>query len=191
MSDDGMEFPGGYSYKVLDTLPATEQDALEFYIGRRPKHPGEFLIVEVRPFGGMYWIGKFEYGPEDYPLSGVYKHPSSDHVCVVANGQGYIVPVYAPTEWKKVLVAPILGMLPMVEQQVLLFWSFQDLAAYDPGGLKWWVERLSEDNLSITDISGGVIRGTAWDPVGEREAPFSVDPVTGRVTGGWGNPSTH
>jgi hypothetical protein len=67
---------------------------------------------------------------------------------------------------------------------LLLFAGFTTITALARNGLAWTTDRLSWEGISITEISGAKLRGLAWDALTDKDAPFEVDLLTGRSTGG-------
>ena len=140
------------------------------------------LVLEITPFSGESWIGSFHGGPEG--LDGVFATPCADTVCVVVKGQGYWVPVLAPTTFELIQSAPIKQVVRIPDRNVLLFVSFTRLVAYGPCGFLWLTEDLSWDGLEITDVGAKTVLGTAWDSPANHRVPFSVDVETGKAEGG-------
>ncbi len=185
-------FEHHYKCKVLPEIPKTGLNPIRFF-GQGGDSSQPALIVEFQPDGGAPWIGNFEPLDPDYPLTGIYACPSPHQVCIVAQGEGYLVRVNAPSEWERLPVAPTLGIERVPDRPILFAWDFQDLLAYGPGGLIWWVERLSLDGIRILEVTSEVIRGVSIGPLNEppyeQELPFCIAPETGDVEGGWGNPT--
>jgi hypothetical protein len=142
----------------------------------------QHLVLQVTPDGGGQWVGEFWGGAEG--LDGVFATPNADTLCVVVKGQGYWVPVRAPTAFDVVRSIPIKRVLPIRSPAVLIFVSYTRLSAYGPQGFMWTTEDLSWDGLEILDVGAGTVRGTAWDSPAGRDTPFSVDIATGKAEGG-------
>jgi hypothetical protein len=121
----------------------------------------------------------------DYPLTGVYAAPSGRHLFVIAEGEGFYVPVDRPDDFTPIPGRPILGLGRVPERPIVVFWGFQDLAAYGPDGMLWWLDHLSTDDLAVERIEADAIQGTIWDPSareGEDDRiPFRIDPSTGEL----------
>jgi hypothetical protein len=84
------------------------------------------------------------------------------------------------------MAAPVLAVARVPERAILLFADFQDLCAYGPNGIIWWIKRLALDALKVESITAGVISGSGNDSNGQ-QLHFQVDPATGRYQGGWTN----
>lgn len=144
--------------------------------------PSKSLLVEVIPPDGEPWVGSFLQGLGG--VTGLYATPSSTTLCVVANGQGYWVPVLAPTDFSEVKCNPIKTVFVVPQQNVMVFASYTELAGYGPMGLMWVTERLSWDGLKITEVTDKQIHGLAWDSPANKEVPFVVDVESGKHQGG-------
>lgn len=188
-SDDHVNdlgFAMAYTCRILPEMPKTQTAVLQFFDEPDPSRLG--LLVEVKPSTSPSWIGSFQPCHEDYPLTGVYACPSPEQVCIVNQGAGYLVNVNQPSNWERIHVIPILGVQRVPDRPILLFWDFQDLAAYGPEGLLWRIERLSNDGLTITEVTASAITGISCRPLNrtpyEEEVPFRIDPLTGKTEGG-------
>jgi hypothetical protein len=140
------------------------------------------IVLEVKPASGDRWLGRFWGGAEG--LDGVFATPSPDVLCVVVRGQGYWVPVHEPTAFEVIRATPIKRVLPVHDPRILIFVSYTRLSAYGALGFMWLTEDLSWDGFGNLDVTGGAIRGTAWDSPAGHDVPFSVDIATGKAEGG-------
>ncbi len=178
-------WPRNYEAELLPGLPATGPEPLQFRattLGRGR----EGLVVSVRSAGSV-WVGNFQRG--DGQLDGIYETPSPDHVCVIAGGTGYWVPVYGPASYEIVGVYPIEHVRFIPELGVVVFADFTDLAGYGASGKRWASGRASWDGIEIVRADRVGIVGKAWDATKECEVGFYVDPVTGELEGGAAPPA--
>lgn len=171
---DSLGLPADYDCRIVAEPAASSR-----------RGPGEGdLVVRVAGAGGE-WERSWRGMGRDYPLTGVYAAPSGRHLFVIAEGEGFHVPADRPDDWTSIPGAPILGLGRVPGLPIVVFWGFQDLAAYGPDGMLWWLDHLSLDDLRVDRIEAGGISGTVWDP-GAREGEddrvgFRVDPWTGRL----------
>jgi hypothetical protein len=140
------------------------------------------VVLEVAPADLELWAGRFWGGAEG--LDGVLATPNADVLCVVVRGQGYWVPVRDPTAFEAIRLTPIKHVLPVPELAVLILASDTRLSACGARGFMWITEDLSWDGLKNLEVTGSIVRGTAWDSPAGRDKPFSVDVVTGKAEGG-------
>ena len=81
-------------------------------------------------------------------------------------------------------MTPVLDAHCVSSHGILVFAGFTDLIAYDRSGVKWRTERLSFDDLRITEINDEVIKGEFSDPRSDMISSFAVDLATGKQQGG-------
>jgi hypothetical protein len=134
--------------------------------------------VEVGTSSGE-WIGAFECYHADY-VTGLFGLPSYDHLLVLAYGTPYVVAVSAPGSWRSPPVHPVVGIRGIVDTNLLTLWGFQDLAVYGAEGLLWTIKDFATDDLVVTDVSNGLIRGTLTC-AGTDQLPFQVRANTGEI----------
>lgn len=172
-----------YTCRVLEREPAGAARPLYFTVARRSTAYYQGLVVEVMTPAGEFWIGVFDGAWSGRPASGVYGTPDPHHVMVVSEGAGYWVPVGTPLQWEAVAVFPVTDVRRVPGRSLVLVAGLQDLAAYGPEGLTWRVERLGVDGVTLTEVGGEVVTGTALD-AGRSERGFVVDLAGGVVRTG-------
>ncbi len=143
---------------------------------------GDELVVDVFPLNGDPWQGKFLCG--EGGVTGLFGTPCHDVLCVVANGQGYWVPVCDPQRFEEVLCVPVKHVLAVPERSLIAFGSFTELVAYGSAGWRWRTSRLSWDGLTSLDVSADRVTGMAWDAPNDKEVTFSVNVENGQHEGG-------
>ena len=163
-------------------------------------HPGEKLhqfpaLLEEGDRTGIYlrimpkssdpWIGFFAQGfDSEEAARGIYSCPDADFLCAVAGGYAYVVDASNPQRWKQVEQRPVMEVRAVPELKLLLFSGFTTITALAESQRVWTTERLSWEGVSIKEIQGRVLRGTAWDAIADKEVPFEVDLITGGSKGG-------
>ena len=182
--DFDFSFPCSYEAEELLEFPGTgvfHSPVVHFPRTDKPNGSGLWLKVKAR--SGKTWIGVFSRGYNVPPaFSRVLGSPLPDRVCVIADGNGYIVDVENPEVWEQIPVMPVLGVRPAVEANLLIFADFTRLAAYGQTGLVWKSQTLCWDDLKISGVTSNTIEGTGYDPT-NRAAPemrFVVELRTGR-----------
>lgn len=181
-------FKASYSVERLEGRPAGSVH--EFRHPRGAAEAGDLILetgseslwFQVIPVDGEPWVGRFECGPGG--ATGLFATPSPTALCVVAKGQGFWIPVLAPTRYEMIRSIPIQEVLVVPGRPKLVFVDHTRLAAYGPSGLLWLTDDLSWDGLKVTEVTAPMIRGTAWDSLANREVPFSVDIENGESKGG-------
>ena len=143
------------------------------------------MLVEVRPEGVRPWLGTFGFGQvTPQGVSGIFDMPDPDRVCVVAQGEGYIIKATMPTVWETVRATPVIDVRPVLAREIIVFADYTTLVAYGPAGLKWETPRLTWHDLKITAVTDDFIHGEFWDVLNETTANFVVDLATGTHEGG-------
>lgn len=184
-----LDFPHDYSVNLLDRLPNdTTGKSILYYPGAAESGGDEGLIVEVLPKGKPdAWVGVFAFGyPEDEysECNGVYSCPDPNSVCVVADGDAFIVAANAPKHWTIVRCTPVLAVKSLVEHGLLLFADFSSIWAWSSLGLSWYAN-VAHDGLEIEGVDKSAVFGRAFGPVpGKEDVQFQVELRTGKVTGG-------
>lgn len=182
-----LSFPHHYSIEFIDALskmPAG-REIREVFFGSKISVNQAKLLIKVVPAKGLPWIGIFGPGYESpRAITGVYSCPHHEEICVVVQGEGYIISVIDPSMSSLIGVFPILEVHVLLEEQLLLFVNFTHIVAYGVKGIAWSTERLSWDGLKVVKITSRFIEGIAWDAPSEQEVGFTVDLKTGEHTGG-------
>ena len=143
------------------------------------------LMIKVTPRKGSPWVATFARAYDSpQALTGILSCPSSEHVCVVSGGGGYIIRASDPDDRQKIPLVPITDARLIKGKGLLVFANFTSLAAYGVGGLLWQSSRLSWDGLRITEVTSEHITGLGWDSPREQEIEFVVDIATGLHHGG-------
>ena len=176
---------GNFKVSVLSELPGYPTGEFYYYPGATRLGGRDGLIVEVNPSTASPWVGVFAFGDVSAGTpNGVFVIPDSTKLCVVVRGQGYVVDVEEPTSWEEIPAIPILQVVQVPSKGLVVFATFTDLIAYCGAGIKWETARLASGGVEITEVTGNVIRGSAWDASVERSVGFTVDLDTGTHEGG-------
>jgi hypothetical protein len=178
-------FPHLYECSQLSEIPGSASLPHYYYPGATTKGGQDGILVEVRPEQGEHWLATFAFGKiAPKGASGILTTPDPKRLCVVAQGEGYLVSANAPMSWERVQATPIIDVRAVPAQAIIVFAEFTRLIAYGPGGLKWKTKRLSWDNLKIREVTDTFIKGEFWDIRTEAMASFVVDLATGTHQGG-------
>lgn len=181
------QFPATYSADIIESIPPGSQVLNFAQSGTRSAEP---VLVEITPHDGNSWVGAFARGhDEEASETGVWLTPDANRVAVVAAGAGYCLDVRNPAEWQEVPVFPVRIVLPLLEQQLLLFGDFARLAAYDSTGLRWETSNVVWDDLKVTSIGADSITGAGYDAEHDRRVEVSIALDSGEVAGAVRPPS--
>jgi hypothetical protein len=178
-------FPHSYQVEELREWPGTGSFSIPVIYFPPPRSRAEHngLWLKVKAKSGKAWIGVFAFGYKSPPsFSRVLSSPDPESVCVVSDGNAYIVNTEQPDAWEQLPIMPVLDIRPLLEQELLLFADFIRLAAYGNKKLVWRSPRVCWDGLKIANVTTDIIEGTGYDPTNAatRESRFAVDVKTGR-----------
>jgi len=183
-----LSFPHEYSAELLPGLPSgANQHDIFYYPGATESGRLEGVVVKVSPKSQAPWIGVFAFGyPEnEYSESnGIYSCPNPHALCVVSDGDAFVVDTNAPKNWTIVRCTPVLTVKSLVEHQLLLFIDFSSIWAWGTDGLKWYAN-VAHDGLEVEGVNESSVYGRAFGPVpGKESVYFEVELKSGKVTGG-------
>jgi hypothetical protein len=112
--------------------------------------------------------------------TGVYTTPDPCQICVVAQGEAYVVDAFEPARFKVLPAAPVMEVHSVVERRLLIFVTPWELLAWGPDGMAWRTTRLAIDGIKVTEVTPEEIRGLSDHP--DREGlRFAVDLRTGSI----------
>jgi len=177
-------FPSSFKFEVLSELRAANPRRW-FYPGANESGGQDGVNVQIVPSEGEKWIGTFAFGRFGAKsITGVFTTPNPDELCVVSEGQAFMVDATRPKKWESLPIIPVIAVRSSKEQQLLIFANHTELLAIGDNGIAWRTGRLSWDSLKLTGITNEAIHGVFWDIQTESEQSFSVDLVTGAHSGG-------
>jgi len=107
--------------------------------------------------------------------SGLWSTPKPEEICAVAGGYAYLIDTAAPEQFTMIPYRPVLEIRPLVEENLLLFVGHRSILAWGRDGQTWESEKLSDEGVTITGTDGGILRGTGWEMIRDREKPFAID----------------
>ncbi len=177
-------FPSAFEFEVLSEL-GSGNTKRRFYPGAVESGGHDGLNVRVVPHEGEAWIGTFafgRFGPKT--ITGVFATPNPTKLCVVAEGEAYIVDVANPKEHENLSIVPVIAVRSSAKHRLLIFANHTELFAIGANGIAWRTERLSWDGLKLTTMTDETLCGVFWDIRTESEQSFSVDLATGTHIGG-------
>ncbi len=140
------------------------------------------LEVLVRPDGvnAAAFLATCALGFRDSSVpSGLWSAPDPKEICAVSGGYVYMIDTTAPERFTMIVYRPVLEIRALVAERLLLFVGHHAILAWGPHGQAWQTEKLSDEGVTITDSTPGVLRGTGWNLMTDRETPFAVDLKTG------------
>jgi hypothetical protein len=113
--------------------------------------------------------------------SGLWSTPKPEEICAVAGGYAYLIDTATPERFVMIPYRPVLEIRPLVQENLLLFVGHHSIFAWGRDGQTWESEKLSDEGVSITGTDGGILRGTGWEMIRDREKPFALDLRSGSL----------
>ncbi len=113
--------------------------------------------------------------------TGIWSAPNEHEMCAVSGGYAYIIDTTQPERFTMIHYRPVLQVLPAVDSGLLLFVGNRTILAWGRTGQAWESPKLSDEGMTVEDISGALLRGLGWDMFTDKEVPFSLDLETGSV----------
>jgi hypothetical protein len=114
--------------------------------------------------------------------SGIWSCPSPEEICAVAGGYAYLIDTAAPERFTMLPFRPVLKVLPVANENLLLFGGHHAILAWGRNGLAWQSQKLSDEGITITAVEDGVLRGMGWHLMTDKETAFALDLRTGQRT---------
>lgn len=137
---------------------------------------GTPFVVRLRPDGGQDWVAMLAAGGLG-GLRGAFPTPSPHLLAVVVDGLGYLIDAVSPDEPAQIILDQIQQVVPMLDQDLLLFVRFSDIVALGPSGIAWRTPRLCVDGLEVREANtGGIV--CSCDNLGGTPT-ITLDPATG------------
>jgi len=113
--------------------------------------------------------------------TGIWSTPEPEKICAVSGGYAYIIDTTSPERFTMIPYRPVLEVRPVAEENLLLFVGHHSVLAWGPAGQAWESPKLSDEGITITAISNGVLHGRGWKMMTDRENPFGLDLRTGQL----------
>jgi hypothetical protein len=143
------------------------------------------IALRITPKGKEPWTPRLRLQThgEWKSFSALYSCPNPNHLCIVADGQTYIVDAQSQTQFD--LPDPsadhVLNVYSCVEGDFLLFSGDPWLWAWGRDGLLWDTA-VHGDELEIIDVKPEIIAGRWRWGVGGEAVLFQCDPKTGEMS---------
>jgi hypothetical protein len=113
--------------------------------------------------------------------TGLWAAPNPQELCAVSGGYAYVIDTADPQRFTMIEYRPVLEVRALMEERLLLFVGHRSLLAWGMDGQAWETTKLSDEGVTITSIEQGVLHGTGWEMMTDKEPAFAVDLKRGRV----------
>ncbi|HEX3967729.1 MAG TPA: hypothetical protein VHW70_07170 [Edaphobacter sp.] len=183
------EFPRSWSVEVLTTppliAPARQFTYPKQIAGEEDALARGALQLLVHPENGGTFLATCALGFTDPAMpTAVFTCPNPGEICAVAGGYAYIIDTAQPEHCTHIALKPVVEVRRLAARDLLLFVGFHSIVAWGRNGLAWESARLSWEGIRVISIDGGVLHGTGWNLMTDREVAFSLDLLTGQHQGG-------
>ena len=196
-----LSFPHDWQVEILLERPAilpvrhyvypriaeeVERGALEIMV--RPLTESNLPAISREPRGPrlgpeMPFLATCALGFRDPVVpTGVWSTPNPRELCAVSGGYAYIIDSATPENFTMLEFRPALEVRALVEDRLLLFVGHCSLIAWGPEGEAWKTGKLSDEGITITSFENGILHGTGWEMMTDRERAFAVDLRSGRTS---------
>ncbi len=184
-----LSFPHNWQAEILPARPAIlparhfvyprdaeemERGALEVLV--RPQSPGK-QGEYGRPFLATCALG---FRDPAVP-TGIWSSPNPRELCAVSGGYAYLIDTAAPEHFTMIEYRPVLEVRALVEQRLLLFVGHRSIIAWGANRQAWETAKLSDEGVTITAVENGVLRGTGWEMISDKEKAFAVELRSGKI----------
>jgi hypothetical protein len=143
------------------------------------------LLLMVRPAAGGSFLATCALGFTDPTMpTGVYACPNAAEMCAVAGGYAYVVDTVRPERCVQISLKPVVEVRVLVEERLLVFVGFHSMVAWGVDGLAWETRRLSWEGLKVGEVKDGLLYGSGWHLMTDKEVEFTVDLRSGVCVGG-------
>ena len=115
--------------------------------------------------------------------TGIWSAPSQQEMCAMSGGYAYLIDTAQPERFTMIEYRPVLDVRALVDERLLLFVGHRSLLAWSADGLAWETGKLSDEGVTINGIENGILRGTGWEMMSDKERPFAVDLASGKLLG--------
>jgi hypothetical protein len=181
-SESILLFPHTWVAEILASRPLILPQRTYIYPQAAEEVERGALEVLIRPAGeaAQPFLATCALGFRDPSVpSGLWSAPNSQEICAVSGGYAYLIDTTAPEHFTMLPFRPVMQVWPALEAGLLLFAGHHSILAWDSEGLAWQSGKLSDEGVTITGVEDGILRGTGWQMMTDRETQFALDVKTG------------
>ena len=184
-----LSFPHGWHAEILPARPAIlparhfvyprdaeeiERGALEVLV--KPETSGD-TNIRTQAFLATCALG---FRDPTVP-TGIWAAPNPKEICAVSGGYAYLIDATEPQRFTMIEYRPVLEVRALVQEMLLLFVGHRSLLAWGADGLAWETGKLSDEGVTIIGVENGVLHGTGWEMMSNKERPFAVELRNGKT----------
>jgi len=175
-------FPRAWKATILADTPTTLPARQFIYPSDVEEVESGALEVQVRPSTKdvLPFLATCALGFRDPAVpTGIWSCPKREEICAVSGGYAYVINTATPENFTMIPYRPVMEIRALESMGLLLFISHYEILAWGVDGYGWESEKLSDEGLRITDITGGILHGMGWNRKTDRETPFALELLTG------------
>ncbi len=176
-----LSFPHHWTAELLAMRPAILPTRSFVYPREVEEVERGALEVMVRPAAAEPFLATCAVGFLDAMApTGIWSAPNPAEICAVSGGYAYVIDTTAPERFTMIPYRPVLRVCGANDPKLLLFVGHRSILAWGAEGQAWESDKLSDEGVTITAIEDGVLRGTGWEMMSDKETTFTLDLRTGR-----------
>jgi hypothetical protein len=178
-------FPRRWQAEILPARPLILPSRHFVYPREAEEVERGALEVLVRPQHGLPFLATCALGFRDPAVpTGLWPAPNPDELCAVSGGYAYLIDTTAPERFAMIPFRPVMQVLPAPEQEMLLFIGHRAILAWGRSGQAWHSQKLSDEGVTVTGVTGGKLYGLGWNLFTDKETAFALDLRTGKREAG-------
>jgi hypothetical protein len=143
------------------------------------------IYLEIHPAGASPWMACFAAGRlSPNAMSFVSTHPAADKLCVVAQGEGYVINTTSPQDWQEIALRPIMGALASGAAGLIVLHDHTRFVALGATGVAWKTPSVSWDGIQNARVHGDRVLAEVWDSPRNAFVPVRIALAEGTFEGG-------
>ncbi len=175
-------FPHTWVAEILPVRPLILPQRAYIYPQAAEEVERGALEVLIRPAGenAQPFLATCALGFRDPSVpNGLWSCPEPEEICAVSGGYAYLIDTTAPERFTMLPLRPVMQVWPVPEAGLLLFAGHHSILAWGKESLAWQSGKLSDEGVTITGVEDGILRGTGWEMMADKETEFALDVKTG------------
>ncbi len=180
-------FPQHWAARILPARPLILPSSHYTYPAIAEEVEKGALEVWVEPSGQASFLATCALGFRDPAVpTGLWSMPHPNWLCAVSGGYVYLIDTTCPETFHFLPWRPALAILGCSshnetgQPDLRLFVGHHAILAWGKDGKAWQSDRLSWEGVTVHAIAGGILTGTGWDLLTDKDLPFRLDLNTGK-----------
>jgi hypothetical protein len=180
-----LSFPHDWQAEILPARPAILPARHFIYPRDAEEVERGALEVLVKPQeNGQPFLATCALGFRDPAVpTGIWSTPNARELCAVSGGYAYLIDTAEPERFTMIVYRPVLAVRALVDERLLLFVGHRSIIAWGTNGQAWETAKLSDEGVTIAVVENGVLRGSGWEMISDKEKAFAVELWSGKLRG--------